>query len=335
LSTSLRTALAASLLPLLLLLALTVALQAQDRVKATTKSAAVLPAPPAEAQAQYNCATNNGAITITKCSDSRGAVTIPSTINGLPVTSIGDSAFAYCATLTNVTIPNSISNIGNSAFAGCPGLTSVTIPNSVTNIGDYVFESCPSLAAIAVDALNLFYSSVDGVLFNKSQTRLVQCPGGKAGSYTIPDSVIHLEPYAFSGCSSLTSVTIGNRVTHIGAWAFKSCTVLTNVTIPDSVTGIGEGAFWSCAGLASVTIPSSVISIGSCACSFCSGLTSVYFKGNAPDIGLDVFNGDNNTVVVYYLPGTTGWGSTFAGRAAVLWKPQVNASRTGLGAPTS
>ena len=314
------------LLPLLLLLALTVALQAQDRVKATTNSAA--------APASYSCTTNNGAITITKGPDSGGVLTISSTINGLPVTSIGDSAFAYCTTLTNVTIPNSISNIGNSAFSGCPGLTSVTIPTSVTNIGDYVFESCPSLAVITVDALNLFYSSVDGVLFNKSQTRLVQCPGGKAGSHAIPDSVIHLDPYAFSGCSSLSSVTIGNRVTCVGAWAFKSCTVLTNITIPDSVTGIEEGAFWSCAGLTSVTIPGSVTSIGSCAFSFCGGLTGVYFKGNAPGVGSDVFNGDSNTVV-YYLPGATGWGSTFAGRAAVLWKPPANAGRTGLGAPTS
>jgi hypothetical protein len=316
------------------LLALTVALQAQDRVKETIKAATGLPAPPAAMPVQYHCTTNDGAITITKGLDSGGAVTIPSTMNGLPVTSIGDSAFSYCATLTNVTIPNSITSIGNSAFSGCSGLTSVTIPTSVTNLGDYVFESCPSLTAITVEALNSCYGSVDGVLFNKSQTRLLQCPGGKAGSYAIPDSVTHLEPYAFSGCASLTSVTLGNRVAQIGAWAFKSCTVLTNVTIPDSVTGIEEGAFWSCAGLTRVTLPSSVSSLGSCAFSFCAGLTGVYFQGNAPGLGLDVFNGANNAVV-YYLPGATGWGSTFAGRAAVRWKPPVNASPIGLGAPTS
>jgi hypothetical protein len=311
-----------------------VALQAQARVKEATKAAAVAPALPVAVPAQYQCTTNQGAITITKCTDPGGAVIIPGTLNGLPVASIGDGAFSFCTTLTNVTFPNSIASIGNNAFSGCTGLTSVTIPNSVTNLGDYAFESCPSLTAIMVEALNSCYGSVDGVLFDKSQTRLLQCPGGKAGSYAIPDSVTCVGPYAFSGCTSLTSVIIGNRVTQLGDWAFKSCTVLTNVTIPDSVTVIGEGAFWSCAGLTRVTIPSGVSSIGSCAFSFCAGLTGVYFKGNAPGMGLDVFNGDNNTVV-YYLPGTAGWGSTLAGRAAVRWEPPVNAHGAGAGAPTS
>ena len=67
-----------------------------------------------------------------------------------------------------------------------------------------------------MDALNSVYSSVDGVLFNKSQTTLIQYPGGKAGSYTIPNSVTSIGDYAFSGCTSLTSVTIPNSVTSIG-----------------------------------------------------------------------------------------------------------------------
>jgi len=121
---------------------------------------------PAAVQAQYHYLTKNGAITITPYNCFSGAMTIPSTINGLPVTSIG-----------------------HQAFQSCTSLTSVTIPNSVTNIGDYAFSGCTSLSAITVEALNSFYSSVDGVLFNKSQTMLMQYPGGKAGSYTIPNSV--------------------------------------------------------------------------------------------------------------------------------------------------
>ena len=62
---------------------------------------------------------------------------------------------------------------------GCTSLTSVTIPSSVTSIGDGAFADCTSLTAITVDALNPVYSSVDGVLFNKSQTTLVQYPGAK------------------------------------------------------------------------------------------------------------------------------------------------------------
>ena len=145
-----RTTCVTSLLPLLLLLTL-----------------------PAAVQAQYNYLTRNGAITITRYDCSSGAVTIPSTINGLPVTSIG-----------------------NGAFANCTSLTSVTIPNSVTSIGGRAFSGCTSLSAITVEALNSFYSSVNGVLFNKSQTTLIQYPGGKAGSYTIPNSVTSIGSFA-------------------------------------------------------------------------------------------------------------------------------------------
>ena len=96
---------------------------------------------------------------------------------------------------------------------------------------------------ITVDALNSVYSSVDGVLFNKSQTTLIQYPGGKAGSYTIPNSVTSIGDCAFDGCTSLTSVTIPNSVTSIGDCAFDYCTSLTSVTIPSSVTNIEGYAF--------------------------------------------------------------------------------------------
>ena len=191
-------------------------------------------------------------ITITGYIGSGGAVAIPSTLEGKTVTSIESYAFNYCTSLT-----------------------SVTIPNSVTNIGVRAFDSCTSLTAITVDALNSFYSSVDGVLFNKSQTTLIQCPGGKAGSYTIPNSVTSIGDYAFSCCTSLTSVTIPDSVTSIGDGAFDSCTSLTSVTIPNSVTSIGDGAFAYCTSLTSVTIPNSVTSIGGGAFACCTSLTAI------------------------------------------------------------
>jgi len=171
---------------------------------------------PAAVQAQFTFETNNGALTITGYTGPGGAVDIPSTTNGMPVTSIGSSAFFFQPTVASVTIPNSVANIGNSAFAQCYGLTnvvigtnvthigiaafwycgltSVTIPNNVTSIGGAAFYQCYSLTAIAVDALNSVYRSVDGVLFDKSQTKLIQYPIDKIGSdYTIPDGVISIE----------------------------------------------------------------------------------------------------------------------------------------------
>jgi hypothetical protein len=102
---------------------------------------------PALVQAQFSYTTNNGTVSITNYTGSGGAVTIPSTINGLPVTSIGDDAFYDCASLTRVTIPNSVTNIGNTAFETCVNLTSVTIPDSVTSIGYEAFGDCYSLTS--------------------------------------------------------------------------------------------------------------------------------------------------------------------------------------------
>ena len=182
--------------------------------------------------------------------------------------------------LTSVTIPNSVTSIGGSAFSGCSGLTSVTIPNSVTSIGERAFSGCSGLTSIIVVGDNPNYSSIDGVLFDKQQTTLIQCPVGKQGAYFIPNSVTSIGGSAFSGCSGLTSVTIPNSVTSIGERAFYGCSGLTSVTIPNSVTSIGDYAFRDCSGLTSVTIPNSVTSIGQRAFYGCSGLTSVTLNSN-------------------------------------------------------
>src|SRR5205085_12223472 len=105
---------------------------------------------PAVVQAQFYYTTNNGAITITAYTGPGGVVTIPDTINGYPVTSIGHSAFFNKSTVTSVTIPYSVTSIGYEAFFYCTSLTSVTIPNSVTSIGIGAFDCCTSLTAISV-----------------------------------------------------------------------------------------------------------------------------------------------------------------------------------------
>ena len=201
------------------------------------------------------------------------------------VTSIGISAFVYCSGLTSIDIPNSVTSIGISAFFSCTGLTSVTIPNSVKSIGFGLFEGCSNLIKINVNENNTNYSSIDGVLFNKSQTELIQYPGGKQGSYAIPNSVTSIGRSAFWECHGLTSVTIPNSVTNIGYGVFYNCTRLTSVTIPNSVTSIGNVAFGRCSGLTSIDIPSSVTSIGNDAFAYCSGLTSIDIPNSVTSIG--------------------------------------------------
>ena len=189
------------------------------------------------------------------------------------VTSIGNEAFYGCTGLTSVTIPNSVTSIGERAFLNCRGLTSLTIPNSVTSIGNTAFSVCSGLTSINVVTDNPNYCSVEGVLFNKDKTVLVQYPGGKEGDYTIPNSVKSIGNYAFYYNSTMTSVTIPNSVTSIGDYAFFD-SYLTSVTIGNSVTSIGEYAF-CCTCLTSVTIPNSVTSIGERAFEDCDSLKNV------------------------------------------------------------
>ena len=194
-----------------------------------------------------------------------GAVSIPSTINGLTVTSIANRAFHSCVGLTGVTIPSTVTNIGELAFYGCSSLTEVTLPSSVETIGQGAFYNCTGLTSV-----------------------------------TIPEGVTKISDTTFSRCSKLASVTIPESVTTIGNGAFSNCSALTSVIIPESMTSIGNTAFASCSALTSVTIPEGVTSIGNHAFLNCSQLTSVYIK--APSLttyGSNAFNNNADGRKIY------------------------------------
>ncbi|MGI6497176.1 MAG: leucine-rich repeat domain-containing protein [Kiritimatiellia bacterium] len=336
----------------------------------------------ADYEKPYEYSVGNGEAIITGVDKPAmtGAVVIPETLGGYPVRGIAFNAFVHCDSLTAVTLPNSLRNIGEGAFLLCSSLAAVTIPNGVTNIhdgafvfcesladitipasvisiGERVFYSCFSLTNITVAAGNPSFVDIDGVLCDINGTTLLQCPGGRSGAYTIPDSITTIGGGAFYSCASLTAVAIHKGVTSITPFnfaAFSACTSLTSIdvaadnpnyassggvlfnktlatlihypnglhgayTIPDGVTAIGDDAFRYSAFLTSVTIPGSVTSIGEGAFADCPLLASVLFTGNAPTaVGNDVFY-DTPDATVYYLPGATGWGDTFAGRPVVPW----------------
>jgi len=250
--------------------------------------------------------TNGRTVTITHYAGPGGMVTIPETINGRPVTRISDRAFFARDKLISVTIPNSVTSIGGFAFISCTNLSRVTIGNGVTKIEDMAFFGCNKLANVTIgkSVASIGNGAFDGCT--------------KLDRLTIPDSVTNIGDTAFNFCG-LTNVTIGNHVTSIGQGAFADCN-LTNVTIPDSVISIGDMAFSGCVKLIRVMIGKNVTRIGkeAFACG-CYAMTGVYFKGNAPSVGSDVFQFADD-VIVYYLPGTTGWGPTFGGRPTRVWQ---------------
>ena len=192
--------------------------------------------------------------------------------------------------MKNYTVSNDVTNIEEAAFCGCPGLTSVTILNGVTSIEYGAFCDCADLQEIIVSEENANYSSLDGVLFNKDQTVLIQYPQAKSGSYIIPNSVTCIRDGAFHDCTGLTSITIPNSITEIEDWAFSFCSGLTSVTIPNNVFRIGEYAFVLCTSLTSITIPNRVTRIEESAFRG-TGLTSVIIPNNVTDIGENAFRG--------------------------------------------
>ncbi|MBQ7740229.1 MAG: leucine-rich repeat protein [Eubacterium sp.] len=278
------------------------------------------------------------------CCTGLTSVTIPSS-----VTSIGSSAFDCCTGLTRVTIPSSVSTIYMStfsgctgltevvlneglkeikqlAFSGCTGLTSIMLPASLKTIEYDPFIRCNNLTSINVATDSTYFSSQNGILFNKNKTTIKRYPSGKSGtSYSIPSSVTEISDYAFYGCSELESISIPENVSYIGSSSFNNCSGLTSITvsssnayfssqdgvlfnknstklilypigksetsysIPSSVTSINYSAFNNCSVLTSITIPNGVKSIGASAFENCTGLASITIPDGATSIGSNAF----------------------------------------------
>ena len=215
---------------------------------------------------------------------------------------IGDLAFAYCKSLTNINIPNSVTTIGVCAFMNCKSLTNINIPNSVTTIGNSAFGYCKSLTSINIpnsvttieDSAFGDCASLTNINIPNNVTTIGDCGFWDCKSLTninIPNSVTTIGKSAFRLCKSLTSINIPNSVTTIGDEAFRLCDSLTSINIPNSVTTIGNSAFRDCASLTNINIPNIVTTIGKSAFKRCKSLTSINIPNSVTTIGNSAFWG--------------------------------------------
>ena len=329
------------------------------------------------------------------------SITIPAS-----VTSINAYAFENCTSLTSIEIPASVTDIGNDAFTGCssleaiklsPSMThlynifsgcsslkTIELPSSLISYDPFAFESCNNLVAINISEDNPYYSSFDGVLYDKAQTNMKVIPQGlteitippSVGTiypiydspnlqsihvsennpyfssidgvvynkdqtqlirrmpknqpidrYAIPSSVTTIASSAFRDCTGLTSIEIPTSVTCIDG-AFYGCTGLTSIEIPTSVTCI-DGAFYGCTGLTSIEIPSSVTSIDG-AFSGCTGLTSIEIPTSETSID-GAFSGCTGLTSIEIPSSITSIGDWTFSRCTGLTSIEIPSTVTAIG----
>mgnify|MGYP002594483935 CR=1 FL=1 len=261
---------------------------------------------------------------------------------------IGRSAFYNCTSLKSITIPDGVKEIGYAAFSECDGLVSVKIPDNVTKIGESAFINCANLTKIDVTAGNKYYSSANGVLFNKDKSELICYPAGiKNVGYSIPDGVTVIRDRAFNKCISLNSITIPKSVQDIETYSFFGCTSLEAInvagsnknyadvngilfskdktkivcypankknmsySIPVSVKVVGVAAFRDCIYLKGITIPDSVTNIEHHAFSNCKSLKSITIPDSITAIEMATFI-DCASLTGVKIPASVtsiGWGA--------------------------
>ena len=221
---------------------------------------------------------------------------------------ICDHAFAFCKSLRQITIPNSVTSIGKGAFSLCDSLRQINIPNSVTSIGERAFSCCESLRQIIIpdsvtkigndtfsSCKSLKHVSIPNSVTNIGERAFELCESLR--QIIIPESVTNIGNGAFGFCKFLKQVSIPNSVTSIGEEAFSHCDSLRQINIPDSVITIGNAAFIGCEFLKQVSIPNSVTSIGEKAFAYCESLQKITIPDSVISIGKSAFNGCINLIV--------------------------------------
>ena len=229
------------------------------------------------------------------------SLVLPSTIQKIESYSIQN-----CDNLATITIPELCKEVESSAIYSCDNISSIYIGKSLEKFGSMNGNFCPALKTISVDANNVNYVSVNGILYSKDMDILYKYPSGKAeSSFEIPSSVKIIDDYAFSR-TSLENITMPNGLETINTGVFDGCKGLNSVEMPQTVKEIGMFAFQNCAKITSVVIPDEVKELKSFAFGYCVNLRDVIIGASVDKIDGSAFSGctslqsfvvskDNNT----------------------------------------
>ena len=271
------------------------------------------------------------------------------------VEDIQDAAFSNCSSLRTISLPKGLTNLGSYAFFRCTRLETLTIPGDLATIGSFAFSFCSSLKSIHVHEQSPKYSSVEGVLFDKTRHVLITYPAAKAGDYAVPNGTTTIQYSAFDSCDLLTGVAIPPSVTTLDVSAFENCPKLRAINVaplnsnysslegvlldkaqakilryppsklgaytpPITVTTIGGRAFVGCTGLDSISIGRGLTVIPDSAFLACGGLTHVEVGREVIYFGYKPFDGCSNLVEINVSPLNAGYSSV---RGALLNKPQT------------
>ena len=238
----------------------------------------------------YIVATNNTATLVNSVDgqfvgavDAPGiaSLAVPENLGGVPVTAVGEHAFAGCSGVTNIVLPSAVESIGANAFAGCTGLVSVTMP-----VPAPLFEIMPD-----------YYRRIKRVVV-------------PANSPYFLEADISVCEHAFSNCASLVSTSLPLGMTELPVGVFADCTALVDFEMPYTVETIAERAFVGCTNLTALTVTENVSAIGADAFSGCSSLKIVRYLGDEPEtVDSSVYRQANRGLVSGYLKGLRSWPS--------------------------
>ncbi len=234
----------------------------------------------------------NDGIKITSCKSDVVKAFIPDEIDGLPVRELGNVIFMDCPSLKYVYIPETVNYIN--------------FPVN-TEDGNGTFSDCNSIFQIEVSEENQFFSSTNGVLFNKDKTVLLVYPwGNPLPCYKVPDTVEIIYADSFTGTRWLKKLILGENTAKIGEYAFGYCTALKGIVFSDSLKEIGGVAFKNCTSLMSADIPESVEKIGLSAFYCCDSLQKITINNPVCEIAVSGSYGMNTISETAVIHGYTG-----------------------------